>query len=78
MRSRTRAGAAAIVDVAGDAARAALAAGADVVTPNLAEAEGLLHGRADETVEAGDAPGARARARRGAEGSSTAAPAARS
>ena len=29
-------------------------AGADVVTPNLAEAEGLLHGRADETVEAGD------------------------
>ena len=36
------------------ARRRRVAAGADVVTPNLAEAEGLLHGRADETVEAGD------------------------
>ena len=57
--------------------RRAGAAGADVVTPNLAEAEGLLHGRADETVEAGDPRRARARdggragpgrARRGASG----------
>jgi fructose-1-phosphate kinase PfkB-like protein len=39
-----------------------VAAGADVVTPNLAEAEGLLHGRADETVEAGDPAVVRARA----------------
>jgi 1-phosphofructokinase family hexose kinase len=37
--------------------RAALGAGPDVVTPNLAEAEGLLHGHADEAVEASpDAP----------------------
>jgi 1-phosphofructokinase/tagatose 6-phosphate kinase len=36
------------------------AARPDVVTPNLAEAEGLLHGRADEAVEA--APDARPRA----------------
>ncbi|MEA2278915.1 MAG: 1-phosphofructokinase [Solirubrobacteraceae bacterium] len=47
-------GALAVVDVAGPQLAAAVAAGADVVTPNLAEAEGLLHGRADETVEAGD------------------------
>ena len=32
------------------------------MTPNLAEAEGLLHGRADETVEAGPADAVRARA----------------
>jgi 1-phosphofructokinase family hexose kinase len=51
----------AIVDVGGAALDAALAAGADVVTPNLAEAEGLLHGRADETVEAGDVEIVRAR-----------------
>ncbi|MEA2255187.1 MAG: 1-phosphofructokinase [Solirubrobacteraceae bacterium] len=49
-----RRGALAVVDVAGAQLAAALGAGADVVTPNLAEAEGLLHGRADETVEAGD------------------------
>jgi 1-phosphofructokinase family hexose kinase len=54
-------GAVVIVDVGGAALDAALAAGADVVTPNLAEAEGLLHGRADETVEAGDAEVVRAR-----------------
>jgi 1-phosphofructokinase family hexose kinase len=47
-------GAQCIVDVNGPALDAALAAGADVVTPNIAEAEGLLLGRADETVEAGD------------------------
>ena len=41
---------------------AAVAAGADVVTPNLAEAEGLLHGRADETVDAGDVAVVRERA----------------
>jgi 1-phosphofructokinase family hexose kinase len=54
-------GAVAIVDVGGAPLDAALAAGADVVTPNLAEAEGLLHGRADETVEAGEADVVRAR-----------------
>ena len=53
-RSRRGWGAQAVVDVGGEQLAAALAAGADVVTPNLAEAEGLLHGRADETVEAGD------------------------
>lgn len=42
----------AVVDANGAALRAALREGADVVTPNLAEAEGLLHGRADESVEA--------------------------
>jgi 1-phosphofructokinase family hexose kinase len=42
----------AVVDANGTVLAAALAAGADVVTPNLAEAEGLLHGRADEAVEA--------------------------
>ena len=42
--------------------RRRVAAGADVVTPNLAEAEGLLHGRADETVEAGDPAVVRERA----------------
>jgi 1-phosphofructokinase family hexose kinase len=56
------AGAIAIVDVTGDRLGAAVAAGAGVVTPNLAEAEGLLHGRADETVEAGDPAEVRARA----------------
>jgi 1-phosphofructokinase family hexose kinase len=44
----------AIVDVGGEQLAAAVAGGADVVTPNLAEAEGLLHGRADESVQAGD------------------------
>jgi 1-phosphofructokinase family hexose kinase len=46
------AGRAAVVDANGAVLSAALSAGADVVTPNLAEAEGLLHGRADEAVEA--------------------------
>jgi 1-phosphofructokinase family hexose kinase len=55
-------GATSIVDVAGGQLGAALEAGADVVTPNLAEAEGLLHGRADETVEAGDVAVVRERA----------------
>jgi 1-phosphofructokinase family hexose kinase len=55
-------GALAIVDVAGPALGAALAAGADVVAPNLAEAEGLLHGRPDETVHAGDVEVVQARA----------------
>jgi fructose-1-phosphate kinase PfkB-like protein len=55
-------GALAIVDVTGPALGAALTAGADVVTPNLAEAEGLLQGRADETVHAGDVGVVRARA----------------
>jgi 1-phosphofructokinase family hexose kinase len=51
-----------VVDVGGEQLGAAVAAGADVVTPNLAEAEGLLHGRADETVEAGDRAAVRERA----------------
>jgi 1-phosphofructokinase len=55
-------GALAIVDVTGAALGAALASEPDVVTPNLAEAEGLLHGRADETVDAGDVEVVRARA----------------
>jgi 1-phosphofructokinase family hexose kinase len=55
-------GALAIVDVTGPALGAALAAEPDVVTPNLAEAEGLLHGRADETVDAGEVEVVRARA----------------
>jgi 1-phosphofructokinase family hexose kinase len=47
----------AIVDTNPAALGAALEAAPDVVTPNLAEAEGLLHGRADESVEtAPDAP----------------------
>jgi len=57
------AGAVAIVDVTGAQLGAALEVGAGVVTPNLAEAEGLLHGRADETVEAGDPLEVRDRAR---------------
>ena len=40
------------MDAGGATLRAALAAGPDVVTPNLGEAEGVLHGRADESVEA--------------------------
>jgi 1-phosphofructokinase family hexose kinase len=56
------AGATAVVDVGGEHLAAAVAAGAAVVTPNLAEAEGLLRGRADETVEAGDPVEVRARA----------------
>jgi 1-phosphofructokinase family hexose kinase len=55
-------GAVAIVDVGGPQLAAAVAGGADLVTPNLAEAEGLLHGRADETVEAGDPAVVRSRA----------------
>ena len=46
-----------------DARRARSTPAPDVVTPNLAEAEGLLHGRADETVEAAPRRAA-ARARR--------------
>ncbi|HEX8856596.1 MAG TPA: hexose kinase [Thermoleophilaceae bacterium] len=57
-----RAGVTAIVDGAGDVLGAALDANPDVVTPNLAEAEGLLHGRADESVEAGDPVAVRDRA----------------
>jgi 1-phosphofructokinase family hexose kinase len=56
------AGAAAIVDVTGAQLGAAVSGGAAIVTPNLAEAEGLLHGREDETVEAGDLDEVRARA----------------
>jgi 1-phosphofructokinase family hexose kinase len=50
----------AVADANGPALAGALAAGADVVAPNLGEAEGLLHGTAAEEVEA--APDARPRA----------------
>jgi 1-phosphofructokinase len=46
------AGVRAVVDAGGPVLAAALQARPDVVTPNLAEAEGVLHGRADEAVEA--------------------------
>jgi 1-phosphofructokinase len=49
----------AVVDANGPVLRSALGYGVDVVTPNLAEAEGVLHGRADESVEA--SPDARPR-----------------
>jgi 1-phosphofructokinase family hexose kinase len=49
-----------VVDANGETLAAALSAAPDAVTPNLAEAEGLLHGRADESVEA--SPDARPRA----------------
>jgi 1-phosphofructokinase family hexose kinase len=52
----------ALVDANGPPLAAALAARPDFVTPNLAEAEGLLLGRADETVEAGDPAEVRQRA----------------
>jgi 1-phosphofructokinase family hexose kinase len=52
VRAAHAAGRRAVVDAGGPLLREALSAGADVVTPNLAEAEGLLHGRADESVEA--------------------------
>jgi 1-phosphofructokinase family hexose kinase len=42
----------AVVDAGGAVLAAALEARPAVVTPNLAEAEGLLHGRSDESVEA--------------------------
>jgi 1-phosphofructokinase family hexose kinase len=57
-----RRGAKAIVDTSGPGLAAAVAAGADVVTPNLAEAEAMLHGRADEPTEAGDPDAVRERA----------------
>lgn len=41
----------AVLDAAGEALGHALDAGPDVVSPNLAEAEALLAGRRDETVE---------------------------
>jgi fructose-1-phosphate kinase PfkB-like protein len=45
-------GVVAVVDVAGAALEAALQARADVVVPNLGEAEALLHGARDEDVDA--------------------------
>jgi 1-phosphofructokinase family hexose kinase len=50
----------AIVDASGVTLRGALGAGPDLVTPNLGEAEAVLHGRSDEAVEA--SPDARPRA----------------
>ena len=52
VRAAHEAGRRTVVDAGGAVLRAALAAGADVVTPNLGEAEGLLRGRSDEAVEA--------------------------
>jgi 1-phosphofructokinase family hexose kinase len=49
-----------LVDANGETLRSALAARPDMVTPNLAEAEGVLYGHADEAVEA--SPDARPRA----------------
>jgi 1-phosphofructokinase family hexose kinase len=51
-----------LVDANGPSLAAGLDARPDVATPNLAEAEGLLLGRADETVEAGDPVEVRQRA----------------
>jgi 1-phosphofructokinase family hexose kinase len=58
----TGAGAAALVDAGGQVLAAALKSAPHVVLPNLAEAEGLLHGRPDETVDAGDPSEVRTRA----------------
>ena len=44
-------GAIVVVDAARDALRGCLRFGPDVVTPNLAEAEAVLHGTSDEAVE---------------------------
>jgi 1-phosphofructokinase family hexose kinase len=52
VRQAHRGGLLAIVDATGPTLGAALAAEPDIVTPNLGEAEGLLHGRVDESVEA--------------------------
>ncbi len=60
VRRAREAGCLTVVDAGGAVLGAALAAHPDLVTPNLAEAEGLLHGRADESVEA--SPDARPRA----------------
>ena len=57
-----RSEAAAIVDAGGDLLAEALERSPDVVAPNLPEAEGLLSGRPDETVRAGDPGDVRARA----------------
>jgi 1-phosphofructokinase family hexose kinase len=43
-----------VVDTSGPQLAAAVAAGPDLVAPNLAEAEALLAGRTDEQVDAGD------------------------
>jgi 1-phosphofructokinase len=56
------AGSAALVDAGGSALAAALKGAPHVVLPNLAEAEGLLHGRPDETVDAGNPTEVRTRA----------------
>jgi 1-phosphofructokinase family hexose kinase len=61
-------GALALVDANGPPLAAALGSRPDFVTPNLAEAEGLLLGRADETVEAGDPAEVRQRAAAAAKG----------
>ena len=68
----------ALVDANGPLLAAALGARPDFVTPNLAEAEALLLGRADETVEAGDAAEVRQRASAAAAALLDAAPARRS
>ncbi|WP_117209344.1 1-phosphofructokinase family hexose kinase [Allorhizocola rhizosphaerae] len=57
-----RAGVRVVVDAARAALAAALPSGPDFVTPNLAEAEGVLHGHPDESV-AEDSPDVPDRAR---------------
>ncbi len=57
-----RAGVRVVVDASRAALAEALAAGPDVITPNLAEAENVLHGHADESVaDTGDDVPERAR-----------------
>lgn len=48
------AGCLSVVDAAGELLVRALEAGADVVSPNLSEAEAVLHGAGDEEVAAGE------------------------
>jgi 1-phosphofructokinase len=58
----------ALVDASGPPLAAALGARPDFVTPNLAEAEGVLLGRAEEPVEAGEPNEVRQRAAAAAAG----------
>jgi len=62
VRRARAAGRPAVVDASGPTLAAALRERPDVVTPNLAEAEGVLHGRAGEAVEATPAAPERAEA----------------
>lgn len=59
-------GAVAVVDATGPVLDAALQSAPAVVSPNLPEAEGLLYGRADETVEVGQLDEVQSRAEKAA------------